>query len=378
MLRRGLGVGLSSIRGVSSIFGAREKRVADRFRSLPGLERSTFLTYVWVDGTGENLRTKTKVAKSEPNSVEEIGNWGYDGSSTYQASGENSDLQVRPVRMCPDPFGTPSSKIVLCDVYDDKGSPVATNHRNSALRAFEECSDQAPTFGFEQEYTLMREDGKPFGFPQSGLPEPQGPYYCSVGAGNAVGRDICDSHLFACQYAGLDIWGTNGEVMPGQWEFQTGPIQGVDAADTLWLARFLLHRVAEEFGVCVSLDPKPADGDWNGAGCHANFNTKAMLEEGGIKVIYEAMEALAKNHDKHIRGYDPKGGKDNVRRLTGLHETASIDKFTFGEASRQDSVRIPRSVVEKGRGFLEDRRPSANMDPYVVADLLMRTVCLHQ
>jgi glutamine synthetase len=342
------------------------------------MDQHCFLTYVWIDGTGEGLRSKTKVAKKEPTDINQISEWGYDGSSCYQATGEDSDLEIRPVRMCPDPFMTPKSKLVLCDVYDAKGNPVVSNKRNSALDAFNKCKDQDPTFGFEQEYTLLGNDGRPYGFPSVGLPGPQGPYYCSAGAEVAMGRDVNDSHLYACQYAELSIWGTNGEVMPGQWEFQTGPLIGVEGADQLWLGRYILQRVAEEFGITVTLDPKPAPGDWNGAGCHTNFNTGEMFDEGGIKHVHDAIAKLAKRHQKHIEGYDPKGGKDNIRRLTGEHETARIDQFSSGEAARTASIRIPRAVAAKGKGFLEDRRPAANMDPYVVSDLLMRTVCLNE
>lgn len=361
-------------------FPVPKKNVADRFRQLLPEPSHPFLTYVWIDGTGEKLRSKTKVfgSPNPPKDLSEVGHWNYDGSSCYQAEGKDSDLELRAVRMCPDPFMPPGSRLVLCDVYDGNGNPHSSNKRNSALAAWEACSEQTPTFGFEQEYTLIGADGRPYGFPAHGLPDPQGPFYCSAGAEVAQGRDVCDSHLFACQYAGLSLWGTNGEVMPGQWEFQTGPLQGVEAADTLWLSRYILLRVAEEFGIGVSFDPKPAEGDWNGAGCHTNFNTKPMLADGGIKEIRSAIGKLETRHDTHIRGYDPKGGADNVRRLTGRHETARIDEFSAGDAARTASIRIPRAVVQKGKGFLEDRRPAANMDPYVVCDLLMRTVCLNE
>lgn len=146
----------------------------------------------------------------------------------------------------------------------------------------ESAKDAAPWFGIEQEYTLLDMDGRPFGWPKCGFPGPQGPYYCGVGASKVYGRDIVEAHYRACLYAGINIAGTNAEVMPSQWEFQVGPTEGISAGDELWVARYLLHRVAEEFGVVVTLDPKPMEGDWNGAGAHTNFSTKAMREENGI------------------------------------------------------------------------------------------------
>ncbi|CAN0276211.1 unnamed protein product, partial [Ectocarpus fasciculatus] len=224
-----------------------------------------------------------------------------------------------------------------------------------------QAKDLVPWFGIEQEYTLFEADGvTPFGWPKSGYPGPQGPYYCSIGYENAFGRHIMEAHYKACLFAGVNISGTNGEVMPGQWEYQVGPCVGIASGDELWISRYLLQRVCEQFGVIVSLDPKPIPGDWNGAGCHTNYSTKPMREEGGYKDIIAAIEKLGEKHDEHIAAY----GEGNERRLTGKHETASMDKFSYGVANRGASIRIGRDVEKEQKGYFEDRRPSSNMDPY--------------
>ncbi|OPJ76887.1 glutamine synthetase isoform B [Patagioenas fasciata monilis] len=353
------------------------KAIKHMYMKLPQGDKVQAM-YIWIDGTGEHLRCKTRTLDHEPKSLEDLPEWNFDGSSTFQSEGSNSDMYLRPAAMFRDPFRKDPNKLVLCEVFKYNRQSAETNLRHTCRRIMDMVSNQHPWFGMEQEYTLLGTDGHPFGWPSNGFPGPQGPYYCGVGADKAYGRDIVEAHYRACLYAGVKIGGTNAEVMPAQWEFQVGPCEGIEMGDHLWIARFILHRVCEDFGVIVSFDPKPIPGNWNGAGCHTNFSTKEMREDGGLKHIEEAIEKLSKRHQYHIRAYDPKGGLDNARRLTGFHETSNIHEFSAGVANRGASIRIPRSVGHEKRGYFEDRRPSANCDPYAVTEALVRTCLLNE
>jgi len=301
--------------------------------------------------------------------------WNYDGSSTDQAPGRDSEVYLRPCAIYPDPFRRGKNVLVMCEAVlpDGKLTPIPSNTRRNAATVMEKAKEHKSWFGIEQEYTLFCPDGNtPLGWPRGGYPGPQGPYYCSVGAENAFGRRIVEAHYRACLYAGVKISGVNAEVMAGQWEYQVGPCEGIESGDQVWLARYIMQRVCEDFGVIVSFDPKPKRGDWNGAGCHTNVSTKAMREDGGYDVIIEAIKKLGKKHDEHIAVY----GKGNELRLTGAHETAPIDKFSYGVANRGASIRIPRQAKIEGRGYFEDRRPASNMDPYVVTAKIIQTIVL--
>lgn len=338
-------------------------------------------TYIWIDGTGENLRSKMRVLDSLPTSIDEYPIWNYDGSSTGQATGRKSDLMLRPVAEYPDPFlGGGNNRLVLCETYDAENNPTKTNHRYHCKQVMDSVKEERPMFGMEQEYLFLDTDLRPLGWPKDKLPLPQGPYYCGVGADRMYGREVVQAHANACLLAGLKLAGTNAEVTPAQWEFQIGICKGIEMGDQLWMGRYLLHRVAERAGVVVTLDPKPevTMGDWNGAGCHTNFSTSAMRHHGGLDVIKSAMKKLEPRHSDHLKLYDPNGGKDNLKRLSGKHETSSIDKFTWGIADRSCSVRIPRQVGTDGKGYLEDRRPSSNCDPYVVTAAIASAILLEK
>ncbi|MEZ5229102.1 MAG: glutamine synthetase beta-grasp domain-containing protein [Acidimicrobiales bacterium] len=246
--------------------------------------------YIWIDGSEPyaEVRSKTKILADG----DEPGIWGFDGSSTNQATGDNSDVVLSPVFQCPDPIRGGDDILVLCETLLTADlSPHPTNTRAGAVAAMEKYGDQEPWFGLEQEYTLLDGyTGWPAGFPPTGFPAPQGPYYCGVGFVKIHGRDLVEEHTTACIAAGLAISGTNAEVMPGQWEFQIGPADTVAVGDHMWMARYLLFRIAEKHGMEVSIDAKPMKGDWNGAGMHTNFSTNKMREN--YDAIITACEAL--------------------------------------------------------------------------------------
>ena len=326
------------------------------------------LEYLWLDGCNPTqIRSKTKIVKSFGRKGGEAPVWGFDGSSTDQAEGKNSDCVLKPVRVYPHPSEQDNSSIVLCEVWNVDDTPHSTNTRREleeTLQALE--SDIDEWVGFEQEYTLY-ENNKPYGWPDIGEPPPQGDYYC----GRNIGENIMKEHMNACIDAGISICGTNAEVMLGQWEYQIGAGGSIHMSDDLWVARWLMERICEKHELSVSLHPKPIAGDWNGAGCHTNFSTGEMREDGGFDKIIEACEKLSENPQEHIDVY----GQDNDQRLTGEHETCSIEEFRYGVSDRGASIRIPWQVEQDGCGYLEDRRPSSNCDPYKVSKKLIETIC---
>lgn len=348
------------------------KNITEYYMSLDQ-GSSIMATYVWIDGTGESLRNKTRTLSKVPASPSELPLWNFDGSSTGQAEGHDSDVILRPVAIFKDPFRRGDNILVLCETLNNDMSPHATNTRFNCNEVMEKCKSHNPQFGIEQEYTLFHNDGvTPLGWPKGGYPGPQGPYYCGVGTDKAFGRDVVEAHYRACLYAGIKICGTNAEVMPGQWEYQVGICDGIEMADMMVMSRFIIHQVCEDYGVICSMDPKPIPGDWNGAGCHTNFSTDATRAEGGLDVILAMMPKFEAAHEKHIQVY----GKGNERRLTGRHETASMDRFSYGIAHRGSSIRIPRQVGIDKKGYLEDRRPASNVDPYLVTMMICKTTLL--
>eukprot|EP00183_Erythrolobus_madagascarensis_P002366 CAMPEP_0185849098 /NCGR_PEP_ID=MMETSP1354-20130828/3730_1 /TAXON_ID=708628 /ORGANISM="Erythrolobus madagascarensis, Strain CCMP3276" /LENGTH=357 /DNA_ID=CAMNT_0028549579 /DNA_START=146 /DNA_END=1219 /DNA_ORIENTATION=+ len=345
-----------------------------RLSELPMPGGAYIAEYVWIDGAGK-LRAKARTLYKKFEVATDFPHWNYDGSSTGQAPGEDSEVILYPHAVYADPFRGSPNVIVMCDQNTPQGTPLPSNSRHDCAKVIEKSMEMGlePWFGIEQEYFLVdRKTGKPAGFPMHGNPDPQGPYYCGIGANHLFGRDVVDAHYRACLYAGIKISGINAEVAPGQWEFQVGPAIGMEGGDQVWMARFLLERIAEMSGYIVNYDPKPVKGDWNGSGAHTNFSTKPMREEGGFEShIIPALERLGKKHFEHIKAY----GTGNEERLTGKHETASMDVFKWGTADRGASCRVGHETKANGCGYFEDRRPAGNMDPYVVTKMIVSTCC---
>ena len=326
------------------------------------------LEYIWLDGykPTQSLRSKTMVRSDFSGKLEDCPMWVFDGSSTEQADGSSSDCLLKPVAIFPDP-DRKNGFLVMTEVLNADSTPHESNGRATI-----DDDDDDFWFGFEQEYFLWDpETNLPPGFPHRGYPRPQGPYYCSVGGNNAYGREIIDEHLDLCLEAGLNVEGINAEVAAGQWEFQVFAKSAARAGDEIWVARYLIERTAEKYGLAIEWHPKPlGDTDWNGSGMHANFSNSEMRESGKEETFTKICEEFGKNIERHISVY----GAGNDERLTGKHETQSIDTFSYGVSDRGASIRIPVSTMEDGwKGRLEDRRPASNADPYKVAAAIIKT-----
>ena len=358
---------------------------------------NTCVEYVWLDHDNK-FRSKTKVMQNHNPKEKGLPMWNYDGSSTKQANGTDSEVFIRPVKLCYDPFrqGGPNF-IVLCDTWlvDTEASqkknelvyishPDNTRARAEYIFSNELVEKEDPWYGIEQEFFFTTNDGQAFEAPigmttvdgkewVSTSGKPQGDFYCGNGPNNIKQRDVAEYILNCLNYAGqIKCTGYNWEVAPGQCEFQIFS-SGIDAADSLLLFRYIAIRAAEEKGVSINFHPKPMSGDWNGSGCHTNFSTDSMRKPKSYdSAIKPALKSLKNNHSYHIENY----GSDNKERLTGEHETASWDTFTAGVGNRGASIRVPTQTYYDKSGYIEDRRPSSNMDPYIVTSLLANTVIL--
>ena len=340
----------------------------------------SWIEYIWLDHDN-NYRSKTRIlaASEYASNIANIPIWNYDGSSTGQASGHDSEVYIKPVYMVRDPFRRQyDSWLVLCDTWLPSDKPHPDNTRVKAVKVFskEIVEEAEPWFGLEQEFFIKKSDGLPLGmdkylFCESQQQNIQGPYYCGVGKGNCTGREFMDEALGNMIDAGLSITGLNFEVAPGQCEFQIMNT-GIDAADELHLARYILIRTAEKNDLSIDLHPKPFKINLNGSGCHTNYSTKEMREEDGLEIINKAIIKLGEKHTAHIAVY----GKDNDMRLMGEYETADIKTFSAGVADRGASIRIPRFTDRDKKGYLEDRRPASNMDPYLVTSKIVETTLL--
>ena len=360
--------------------------------------------YIWIDGFN-NTRSKLKVMEFDISFsladkkiiLEKIPEWNFDGSSTGQAEGKDSDILLKPINIYINPFiSWCTSFLILCECFNKDGTPHVSNTRAKLVETYNKCVKYKPWFGIEQEYVLMDVNKtmlpnnqsdivnaqsssplllKPYKWMNNLDPGfgPQGPYYCGVGGNVCFGRNITLEHLEYCMKMGLSICGTNGEVMCSQWEYQLGPADPVELSDQLFISRYVLNRITEKYNCWVSFEPKPhKDGNWNGSGGHTNFSTELMRNPNGLEHIKFACEKLALTHEAHIKVY----GKNNEERLTGINETSSINNFSWGISDRGKSIRIPLNVVKEGCGYLEDRRPAANLDPYLVTEIICRTICI--
>ena len=330
------------------------------------------LEYVWLDANN-NTRSKIKIiVLNNMLTLDDCPQWNFDGSSTGQATGSKSDIILNPVRLYHNPFyKNINSYLVLCECLNHDLTPHVTNKRRECKDSFYKFISNECLFGIEQEYVLFDRSGIPYKWldmtnPGCGV---QGPYYCSVGGDRNFGREISNEHLFLCLDAGINICGTNAEVMPSQWEFQIGTCDMLTVSDDLIMARYILHRVSEKYNCYVSFYPKPFS-DWNGSGGHTNFSTLQMRSNNGLDYIYNACDKLKEKHNEHIKVY----GDDNDKRLTGIHETSSINDFSYGVADRGSSIRIPLNVYNDKSGYIEDRRPASNLDPYVVTNIIVNTI----
>lgn len=361
-------------------------------------QKMIVVEYVFIDGFN-TTRSKTRIiyGKTYPGQEERglmfhIDMWNVDGSSTGQSNTKYSDIILIPHTIFKDPFNTdtPETKyyLCMCETVNTDGTPHSTNNRavlyNTIAKIGETVIASAePLFGIEQEYVITEVNGNkdPYGWTteainmqlRGGIKKPEeGIFYCGVGSNCAFGRKIAMEHMNKCIQAGIMICGVNAEVTPSQWEFQIGVCNPFQMGDHLWMARYILGRVAELHNVCISYDPKPFGNKWNGSGAHTNFSTKAMRNDGGIEAIKQAIDKLSFKHLEHMAVY----GKDNERRLTGIHESSDINTFTYGECDRGASIRIPINVKIEGKGYLEDRRPASNIDPYLVCARIIETICM--
>jgi glutamine synthetase len=375
--------------------------------------KNTIAEYIWYDAQG-NLRSKTKVMPKIIDDNPIFPEWNFDGSSTGLTFGFNSDIALKPVSFYKDPFRRTWTNsdcyLVMCTCYNINGTPHESNYRVVCEDVFERAKDHEAWFGIEQEYFIMDKNSdskeypeKPMGWishktishkfetqtipinNNSGLTTT--PSYCGVGDDRISGRFIMEDHMEHCLYAGIAICGMNLEVVKGQGEFQIGPITALDIGDQLWVARYILYRIAEKYGLTISINDKPVTIiEANGSGCHTNFSTKNMREnDNGYDFIIEACEKICKKTNLNPQKYLEEYGniEENKKRLTGHHETSSWEKCEFDLSHRGKSIRIPylahKNKGKKGNNnYLEDRRPGSDCDPYRVVTQLIKTVCLDE
>ncbi len=352
---------------------------------------SIIVEYVWLDAD-DNFRSKIRTMSA----LYQF-DWNFDGSSTGQATTESSEVILKVVSQFNHPFIN-DGFLFLCATYDINGKPLSNNYYDKANEIFNtdnKCSELKPWFGLEQEYFMYDKNltinNKDYEFdPTLGHNNSMNhsssinnnyskslkiinsnKFYCSPINQDPDEVKISIEHLEACIKAGIRISGNNAEVVQHQWEFQIGPVEGIEAGNQLLMARYLLNIIASKYNKIVNYHPKPIKGV-NGSGCHINFSTKQMRDEkDGLTYIMNAIEKLKDNHSYHMENY----GNDNNKRMTGLNETSSYDKFTWGVGSRNTSVRIGYDTFKNNKGYFEDRRPASNINPYLATSIIFQTCC---
>ncbi len=331
------------------------------------MKRAIILTYIWLDGYNPpNLRSKDKIhnlSKKGPPQLKDVPGWNFDGSSTKQAATERSDMLLKPVKIISDPT-LPDTFLVMCEVNSPNGRPHDSNRR-SLLHSFPKTN----WFYLEPEFFLTQ-DGLPLGVKSKKLPK-QGEFYCGVGTQiHPLTRKILLEATRLCLKARLSITGNNIEVAPGQIEIQIGSKEGAaDAGDSLCLAKYILIRQAEEYGITVNFHPKP----WksiNGSGMHINFSTHKMREVGGKQLFDRVIGSFEKNHEYLVSHC----GFDNNLRMTGKHETANINEFSSGVSDRGATIRIAPETAKEWKGRLEYRLPNPYGDPYLALFAVEKTL----
>lgn len=357
--------------------------ISRKYLDLDQPDNQVFCTYVFVDGTLENVRSKVRVLNYEPKFPEECPEITIYRIASQKSADVNVDAEaiLAPVALFKDPFLKGRNKLVLCEVLSPDRQPEQTNTRASCKKTMAAAADQEPWFGVEQEYVLLERDGVPLGWPRHGhCLKPAKVYFHAVGTENTAGRQVVLAHLKACAFAGIKLYGADSEADISQWEYQVGPLPGVEAGDHLWMSRYILHRVAEDFDVVVSLKPRTFMATHlPGNSGHINFSTKASRKEGGINWIKKALPRLEATHDKHLAAYDPSEDRSNDMRLNGALGGTPRREFVAVLCSRRRaSVRVPQRTVTDGRGYLEDRRPGANVEPYRAMEALVQTLCLDE
>lgn len=334
-----------------------------------------FVEYVWIDFDG-NLRSKLRVENSDfvSKPIKEILWWNFDGSSTKQAEGKLSDVLLKPVRLYNNPFyGKNTAYFILCECYNKDKTPHNTNTRHKCVETANKYNSFKPLFGIEQEYMIIDHSANSLANITLNAGNAEGRSYCAVGGDRSFFRNLSTQHLQYCMKAGIDICGTNAEVTPCQWEWQIGICDSLKVSDDIIMSRYIMERLSEQYNCSVTFHPKPFS-NVNGSGAHTNFSIEQTRNtESGLEEIRKICEILKPHHLLHMSVY----GSDNDKRMTGIHETSSYDNFSYGEGNRGCSIRIPLQVVEQGYGYLEDRRPASNCDPYLVTEILMRNVCSH-